>query len=763
VRYGLLLEIDNGGRVGHGPDPNIDAKADKGAVLPRAKSDISANRLHIERRNQRRWRYHDLLGYIQHGRCTDNGAAAGVLSSPCECYNLWASSPSGPSDTGTQHRIQSISKRIGLFGAICKRQVGVKRTALLALCTLACSHSTMAGTGRDHQREDLGNNREVQHRPSSACADQINGQAFPDRVLALTWDDGPDVHTVELARYLQSERVSATFFVVNEWQPKISSDPGEGSDAFQTGYKDIAVLADLVALGHRVGNHSLNHVLLTKAPPVQALEQIAYGQRAVDPFASNEQRLFRAPGGSWNNSVATAADSDPSIQGALPPIRWDVDRKDWMNSIECNSDRPRIECEWRNNRWRVKAAVTARRYVDSVLSLRHGIVLLHDRVGDVGSRYALDLARILVPALKSRGFVFAAPVLRFSPLAERVSWTNPLEAPALIPSTLRLAKGTGHVAYLCGESNVGAICVPPRHARPTSRVPFSDFGGISVLDVNEHQATMNDRNGSRHYGDINGDGAVDYCEVSTNGIDCRLGSGAGQFVGPTTWSVGPSDGPGVVTRVSPDVGRDDTDFWLTDIDGNGRADLCGWTGSRLVCALSNGSGFAAMTAWLSGNEALLGDGELSINRRHALEFGDINGDGRDDVCWSNSTGVTCALSVGNRFDQPTQWSGSDELGTALRDRWYPQSVGGATLRLGDLNGDGYADLCGRSPLGIVCALSTGHEFLAPTLWLDQGMRDTDGWLEPRAERSIELVDLNGDGRADLCGVLSKRVLCAIAP
>ncbi len=652
---------------------------------------------------------------------------------------------------------------IGLLRASCKRQVSVKRPALLALWTLGCSHPAMAGTGLDNQSEALKNDREVQPRHSSVSADPINGQAFPDRVLALTWDDGPDVHTVELARYLQSERVSATFFVVNEWQPKISSDPGEGRYTFHTGYKHIPVLGDLVALGHRVGNHSQNHVLLTEVAPAQALEQIAYGQRAVDLFASNEQRFFRAPGGAWNISVATAADCDPNIQDALPPIRWDVDRKDWMNSIECNSDRPKIECEWHNDRWRVKAAVTARRYVDSVLSLRHGIVLLHDRVGDVGSQYALDVAQILVPALKSRGFVFAAPVLRFSPLAERVNWTNPLAASALLTSSLRLAKGREHGAYLCGESNVGALCVPARHARPTNRMPFSDFGGGSVLDGSEHQSTMTDRNASRRYGDINGDGAIDYCEISSNRIDCRLGSGGGQFVGPATWSLGPSDGPGVVTRASQNLGRDGTDFWLADLDGNGRADLCGWAGSQLVCALSNGSGFSATTVWLSEDEAMLQDSELSMNRRQTLEFGDVNGDGRDDVCWSNSNGVTCALSTGTRFDQPTQWSGSDRLGVTLRDRWVPQGVYGATLRLGDLNGDGYADLCGRSPSGVLCALSTGHEFLAPTLWLDQGMRDSDGWLDPRAHPSIELVDLNGDGRADLCAILSERVLCAIAP
>src|ERR1700733_6395817 len=96
---------------------------------------------------------------------------------------------------------------------------------------------------------------------------QLDGRRFPDKLLALTWDDGPDANTLALASYLKREHVSATFFVVREWARGLSDDPGSGKSKFETGYEYLPILGDLVQLGHRVGNHTLNHVLLSQARP----------------------------------------------------------------------------------------------------------------------------------------------------------------------------------------------------------------------------------------------------------------------------------------------------------------------------------------------------------------------------------------------------------------------------------------------------------------------------------------------------------------
>jgi len=102
----------------------------------------------------------------------------------------------------------------------------------------------------------------------------LRGTAFPDHVVALTWDDGPDADTLELARFLRHEKVSATFFVVREWREGLSMDPGWGRDTFRTGHRFVPVLGDLVRLGHRIGNHTANHVLLSLAPAATVAEQL---------------------------------------------------------------------------------------------------------------------------------------------------------------------------------------------------------------------------------------------------------------------------------------------------------------------------------------------------------------------------------------------------------------------------------------------------------------------------------------------------------
>lgn len=322
----------------------------------------------------------------------------------------------------------------------------------------------------------------------------LDGRGFPDGVLSLTWDDGPDVHTLELARYLAAQRVSATFFVVGEWDRDLSSDPGIGRAVYETGYRKIPILGDLVRLGHRLGNHTLDHALLADSSIDAAADQLARAQQAIDPFVTNELRIFRAPGGQWSRDAASSLD-DPRLSDLVGPIRWDVDAKDWESSVRCRSTAPTREC----SRGQTRPEVVADRYYVQIERARHGIVLLHDRVGDVGSRYALDIATRLIPRLKSRGFVFAAPILAFSPLRPR------------------------------------AVTPPP------------------------HRSLA---------GDLNGDGALDTCTITSAGVTCALSNGH-TTLKPTLWLDAPV-----------------SDAWLADVNGDGRADLCTSRDGGVACGLA---------------------------------------------------------------------------------------------------------------------------------------------------------------------------------
>jgi peptidoglycan/xylan/chitin deacetylase (PgdA/CDA1 family) len=356
----------------------------------------------------------------------------------------------------------------------------------------------------------------------------IDGRTFPDKVLALTWDDGPEEGTLALAHYLRAEHVSATFFVVGAWVPGLSAEPGQGAHVFESGHRALPVLRDLVALGHRLGNHTENHVLLSEASPERVAQQLRDDQAAIDPFLSGGLRLFRAPGGAWNAAASAAVDADPVLSHLVGPVHWDIDGKDWEGSLYCRSTRPALECEPAapGGALRVKPAVVAQRYLALAESVGHGIVLLHDRVGHVGSGYALRVAEALVPALEARGFVFAAPVLGFSPLAPHP---------------------------------------PPDTPRKVAPLPPGVFDGWAV-DPESVQR-----------GDINGDGRADVCGRGREGIVCALSNGR-SFLSATLWQGGMSDARG--------HGPLGATLQLADVNGDGRADLCGRGPEGWVCGMA---------------------------------------------------------------------------------------------------------------------------------------------------------------------------------
>jgi peptidoglycan/xylan/chitin deacetylase (PgdA/CDA1 family) len=392
---------------------------------------------------------------------------------------------------------------------------------------------------------------------------QLDGRSFPDNVLALTWDDGPDAGTLELARYLRREGVSATFFVVGAWMEGISDEPGQGDHVFETGHEVLPILGELVALGHRLGNHTLHHVILSDASAGLVGDELRDNQRALDPFQTNRLHLFRAPGGAWSATASAVVDADPELSRLVGPVRWDIDGKDWEGSLYCRSSNPTAECERAapDGGARVKAAVTAQRYLLAVETVGHGIVLLHDRVGHVGSDYALRVAEALIPPLEARGYVFAAPILRFSLLAAH-------------------------------RVNAGA-------------------------DTGERV-------------DVDGDHHADRCERRADGIFCALADPSGKLGSFRRWS-GDGDFGGVEY---PDAIR------FGDVNGDGRADVCGRAREGLACALSNGRSFTRATIWLPEMSDAAGWAPYGAT----IQLVDVNGDGRADACAEGPDGNVCALA-----------------------------------------------------------------------------------------------------------------------
>lgn len=178
------------------------------------------------------------------------------------------------------------------------------------------------------------------------------------RCIALTFDDGPDpAHTPELLAALAALDVKATFFVV-----------GAGVDA------NPAVCRQIVAGGHEIGNHTYNHIYLPLAGSTSVANELAATDRAIMRATGVTPTLARPPWGARRPSTMRTF-----ARHAKRLVLWDVNSFDWRGA---------------------PAAEIALRVLDRV---RPGsIVLMHD--ARAGGAVTIEAVRILVPALRARGF-----------------------------------------------------------------------------------------------------------------------------------------------------------------------------------------------------------------------------------------------------------------------------------------------------------------------------------------------------------------------
>jgi hypothetical protein len=105
--------------------------------------------------------------------------------------------------------------------------------------------------------------------------------------------------------------------------------------------------------------------------------------------------------------------------------------------------------------------------------------------------------------------------------------------------------------------------------------------------------------------------------------------------------------------------------------------------------------------------------------------------------------VLCGLSNGTTgFGTPTTWT------TAFSDAagFLGDATGWGTIQYLDLNGDGHADICGRTTSGISCGLSNGTTgFTSVTTWLFE-FTDANGWRTDLSYgATLTAANLNGAG------------------
>lgn len=174
-----------------------------------------------------------------------------------------------------------------------------------------------------------------------------------EKMIALTFDDGPNYNTNKVLDILEKYDVSATFFVL-------------GSKIKGNEY----ILKRMTSSGMEIGNHTYSHLLLTKYKEDKIKEEIDSTSNLIFEVTGKYPALLRPSYGSVNSKIKKLADA--------PIIIWDIDTLDWKY----------------HNSKRISKRVLSK-------AGDGDIVLMHDIYSATAN--ALN---IIIPKLQNRGYTF---------------------------------------------------------------------------------------------------------------------------------------------------------------------------------------------------------------------------------------------------------------------------------------------------------------------------------------------------------------------
>ncbi len=195
----------------------------------------------------------------------------------------------------------------------------------------------------------------------------------PQKMLALTFDDGPDeTYTPKILNILSKYHVPAAFFVV-------------GLQA----EKNLPILKRIYNEGHLIGNHTFTHRNVAAITPQRALIEFKLTRLLIECITGHSTILFRAP---YN------ADSEPVTMEEIIPVALartqnyldigeNIDPEDWQVGI--------------------KADTIFKRVVKAVEEQRGNIILLHDAGGETREE-TIKALPMIIKYFQQKGYTFTS-------------------------------------------------------------------------------------------------------------------------------------------------------------------------------------------------------------------------------------------------------------------------------------------------------------------------------------------------------------------
>jgi len=124
--------------------------------------------------------------------------------------------------------------------------------------------------------------------------------------VALTFDDGPSVHTDGLLDVLRAHGAHATFFLLG-----------------QSAQVQRQTVARIAQEGHELGNHSWSHLSFEQLTETQMRDELDPTNALIQEITGTAPLLFRPPYGAWDDAMVASV--------GMPVILWSLDPLDWRD------------------------------------------------------------------------------------------------------------------------------------------------------------------------------------------------------------------------------------------------------------------------------------------------------------------------------------------------------------------------------------------------------------------------------------------------
>ena len=152
----------------------------------------------------------------------------------------------------------------------------------------------------------------------TTVTEQLRVVGKDEKIIYLTFDDGPSVCTDDILRILKEENVKATFFVTAQFTPYLSK------------------LTDIARDGHEVAIHTYSHNFKMYQSIESYFEDLNKIKDVIIKYTGKSPRIMRHPGGS-SNSIFKKHNRDPQFMDRLCValldsgyqfVDWNLDSRD---------------------------------------------------------------------------------------------------------------------------------------------------------------------------------------------------------------------------------------------------------------------------------------------------------------------------------------------------------------------------------------------------------------------------------------------------